>query len=320
MSVATDFFLGGGGGGFGQPQMPPAKIGSNGHLSNAMHLPMFSFSNGNTLFRTPTQSTNTSNTCQLVDSTGSVFSVSLSDINTQETLTLTYWAGLYWYDNVDLLFYCLVVDDTTANSVYLITISKTGTIVLVGSDTIANWTNNAPPPKSGAQSHWVRATQGSGDFTISIGSSDDRTVISSSDGTVQSTTADFNLVGGTDTPELNGAYISRDGRVMIGSGTVYDLGGGESVFNGLSIQRKNAAGVINMQQTMPNLLGHAAGSNFWGLMKFIEWDGGILLTATASATNFSSGSPVVGVRQWEIAEFDEWLHDMCTYLGLAEKT
>ena len=322
MSNIDDFFSSGGsGGGHGQPVMPASKIGPNGRPSIATGWGMFSFSTGNTHFSSPTDSDAVSSTMLLSDSTGTAFSVSLTNINSSLTLTLTYWAGMYWYDNVDLLFYALVVDDTTANTIYLITVSKTGTIALVGSDTIANWASGTAPSKSGQNNFWVRAAQGSGDFTISLGATRDRTVISSADGTVQSTDVDFNLTGGTDTTEFASGYITRDGRVTIGAADVELIGNsGESALNTFSIQRKNAAGLINMQQTMPNLLGNTSGASFWDQAKFIEWDGGVILTATATATAFASGSGVVGVRQWEVAAFDAWLHEMCDYLGLAEET
>lgn len=314
MSTASDFFLKGGGttGGHGQPLMPPSKISPSGSATSSYDYSMFSFSNGNTYVATPTDSDNLANTFQLRDQTGVVFGVSLNSINSALAITTKYWMGCYWYDNVDELFYILAVDDITANRVYLITITKTGTIALVGSDTTANWA--AVPNKTGTLNQWKRAAQGSGNFTVS--SLKNETVISSSTGLVVSTNSAFALVGGTGTVPINPSYISRDGKVAIGQGIQVNT----SVSNrhGLPIVRKDAVGTINMEQTMPMIIGHTSTTGAWSKAKFIEWDGGILLVAVASSSSVNA-SPVYGVRQWEIAAFDEWLHSMCTYLGLAEE-
>lgn len=308
-----DFFsAGGGSGGFGQPNMPPAKKAPSGDL-NAANFPMFTLSNGNTLLLTPTDSDSTTSPVQLVDDTGSVFSVSLTNINSALTLTLTYWPSLYWYDNVDNLFYVLAVDDVTANTVYLITITELGVIALVGSDTIANYSDGFALRKTGYQNYWRRAAQGSGDFTI-VTQDGRETVISSADGTVSSTTVNISLTGGAGGIPLDPSYISRDGRVAIGGGITGTLN--NATIHGLTFARKDAVGAVSMEKCMPNMI---ADSNGWARVKFIEWDGAIILTQAPTTAN-ETGKNIYGPKSWDVVEFDEWLHSMCDFLGLAEKT
>lgn len=316
------FFGAGAGGGnsAGAPRLPAAakgtywtQLSSVSDGGNGGRIPMFTVGQlGNSYFKVPDDTRIGQNSPIAYFELGvQQFSIIGTAVETALSITFNNWAGLFWYDNVDDLFYFMVMEDAPAQ-VHLCTVTRGGTLALVGTETEANLS-----AVFGVQTDnqwWERAAQGSGDFTIYFGTSSGEVAsISSSTGLVTSAGAPLILTDATSkvaqSESNNIGYITEDGKIAIGSSVIID--GQDNMV--LSVSRKNGNGAVMISNNAFGFVVDDALSLTVNL-RFDKWDGKVALYR--NTTTSASSMDIFGQRCWDITEFDQWLHDLCDWLGV----
>lgn len=306
MSDASDFF-GAAGGGWRSPLLPTA-LKARGAVAgtssaSALHYPIRTVGTGRAYARIQGVFTTASTAFIWADNGAVVVNVNITTINSTLTISATAWTGGIWYDQVDDLFYFILAGGGTH---YLITISRTGTLALIGSDTTANY-GVAPS----TYSYMERAAHGSGDFVIHTNKNSTNvnsgTGAATDNGTLILTGA-VNDIGDT------AKYVTADGKAAIGQIRLGTSGNGSSYQQReITFMRGDGLSTVLMDidtQFLPIGNGTSVANNDIG---FLNWDGGILVMQKESVNaNFSMSGP----RYFNRALFDDWVHAMCDYVGL----
>ena len=315
MSNIDDFFSSSSG---GIPKLPTAvkhranlnSTVAGGSLGN---LPMITPGTNRTQLRMPDSTNALTDSYLYLEDDVTIWTITITNVNTALTLALTAWTGLHWFDNVDDLFYFVLRDATPGYS--LITIDRAGTIALVGTDTEANL--GMVFSTSAANQWWERSAQGSGDFSIYIGT--EVATISSSTGAVTAIGANFVLTGATDkiiNSNFRG-YISNDKKIAVSGGRVdnYVAGVTQTQVINLSLTRGDSSGSFGIN---PGELGWSFSELETASVeiRFEKWDGKLVITASPRATASVISASLAGPRVFEIADFDGWLHDIGNFIGL----
>jgi len=300
----------------GIPAMPTAQVYNSvkniGGATAGFALPIVSLTNtGKTAIQLNVDFDNTAADQIFLLNGVSQYAISIADINTALTLSLTKNTSFIWYDNVDLAVYQLYQD--ASNNLFLIKITNAGTITNIGSDSPANYGFTVVMTSNTAVQIMTRAAQGSGDFTVTYCEEAEagvrETVTVSSSTGLASGNIPFILSGAVLTPAGGVTYITADGTAAIGQmGRLSVISG--NVKTTLPFLRADGYGAIDPGRSHSYFFD----GNNATFPRYMLWDD--IVVISQGVENTVSNVTILGPRCYPRNTFDAWVQSVCTFLGL----